>query len=255
MRRTWKYLVALLGRRLEDAADPEIQIEQAIEESKQQHARLVQQAAAVIGNERQLALRLSRMIDQVAGLRSSAREALVLADQARASDDAGGAVKYEQTAQSFAVALVSTESEMRDLKQLHDRAIEGAAGAREAVETNALELRRQLTERTRLLSQLEQTKLQERMNAALMTMNSLAPTSDQPTMEHVRDKIEQRYSNALGMAEMSSTAIEVQRLTMHKASLDAEAERQLASLRLSLAAGQRDRGEGDGQGPGSADVD
>jgi len=243
MRRTWNYFVAMLGRRLEDAADPEIQIEQAIEESKAQHARLVQQAAAVIGNERQLALRLSRMIDQVGGLRSSAREALVLGDEAGRSGELETAAKYEETAQSFAVALVSAESEMRDLKELHDRAIEGAAGAREAVETNALELRRQLTERTRLLSQLEQTKLQERMNASLMTMNSLAPASDQPSMEHVRDKIEQRYSRALGMAEISSTTIEVQRLTMHKASLDAEAERQLASLRLSLRPPGQD-GEG-----------
>ena len=240
MRRTWKYLVAMLGRRLEDAADPEIQIEQAIEESKVQHARLVQQAAAVIGNERQLALRLSRMIDSVGGLRASAREALVLADEAGRAGELEAAATYEETAQSFAVALASTESEMRDLKELHDRAIEGAAGAREAVETNALELRRQLTERTRLLSQLEQAKLQERMNASLMTMSSLAPSSDQPSIEHVRDKIEQRYSKALGMAEISSTTIEVQRLTMHKASLDAEAERQLASLRLSLPAPGRD---------------
>ena len=84
------------------------------------------------------------------------------------------------------------------------------------------------------------------MNAALMTMSSLAPAADQPSLEHVRNKIEQRYSNALGMAEMSSTTIEVQRLTMHKASLDAGAEHQLASLRLSLRAPEREdrRNEG-----------
>src|SRR5262245_65770190 len=125
MRSTWKYLVALLGRRFEDAADPEIQIEQAIEESRQQHARLVQQAAAVIGNERQLALRLSRMIDQVGGLRSSAREALVLADQARGSGEADAATKDEETAQSFAGALVAAEAEMRELEALHERASDG----------------------------------------------------------------------------------------------------------------------------------
>ena len=74
LRRTWKYTVALLGRRFEDVADPEIQIEQAIEEGKRQHALLVQQAAAVIGNQHELELKLGRTIDQVDGLRSSARE-------------------------------------------------------------------------------------------------------------------------------------------------------------------------------------
>ena len=83
MRRTWKYLVALLGRRFEDAADPEIQIEQAIEEGRRQHAMLVEQAAAVIGNQHELEIRLGRAIDRVEGLRSSAADAVRFADAAR----------------------------------------------------------------------------------------------------------------------------------------------------------------------------
>jgi len=234
IRRTWKYTVALLGRRFEDAADPEIQIEQAIEEGKRQHALLVQQAAAVIGNQHEVELRLGRSIDQVASLRSSAREALRLADEARSAGDERGAMAYEETAQSFAVALVSTEAEMRDLKVLHDHSVDGAAAAKAAVETNALELRGRLTERTRLLSQLEQTKLQERMNAALGSVSLLAPESDVPSFERIRDKIERRYTQALGVAEIGTTTVEVRALQVQKASLDAEAARQLAALRSSL---------------------
>jgi phage shock protein A len=233
-RKTWKYSVALLTRRFEDVADPEIQIEQAIEEGKRQHAMLVQQAAAVIGNQHELELKLGRTMDQVEALRSSARESLRLADESRASGDEEAAASYEETAQSFAVALVSTEAEMRDLKVLHDHAVDGAAGAKAAVETNALELRQQLTERTQLLSQLEQTKLQERMNAALGAMSPLAPDSDVPSLDRVRDKIERRYTRALGTAEVGSTTIEVRTLNVRKATLDAEAARQLAALRSSL---------------------
>ena len=234
MRRTWKYAAALLTRRFEDVADPEIQIEQAIEEGKRQHAMLVQQAAAVIGNQHELELRLGRSIDQVEGLRSSAREALRLADASRRAGDESSAGAYEETAQAFAVALVSSEAEMRDLKVLHDHAVEGAAAAKAAVETNALELRQRLTERTRLLSQLEQTKLQERMNTALGQMSAMAPASDVPSFDGIRDKIERRYTRALGMAEVGSTTVEVRTLNVRKAALDAEAARQLAGLRAGL---------------------
>lgn len=234
LRRTWKYSMAWLGRRFEDGADPEIQIEQAIEEGRRQHAMLVEQAAAVIGNRRELELRLGRTFDQVEGLRSSAREALRLAERARQAGDDQGAASYEETAQAFAVALVSTEAEMRDLKELHDHAVDGAAAAKAAVETNALELRQRLTTRTRLLSQLEQTKLQERMNAALGGMSELAPRADVPSFDRIRDKIERRYSKAIGVAEIGATTIEVRALDVQKASLDAEAGRQLAALRASL---------------------
>jgi phage shock protein A len=243
LRRTWKYTVALLGRRFEDVADPEIQIEQAIEEGKRQHQLLVEQAAAVIGNQHELELKLGRTIDQVEALRGSARESLRLADDARRNGDEGAAASYEDTAQSFAVALVSSEAEMRDLKVLHDHSVDGAAAAKAAVETNALELRQRLTERTRLLSQLEQTKLQERMNAALGSMSALAPAADVPSFDRIREKIERRYAQALGMAEVGSTTIEVRSLNVRKATLDADAARQLAVLRASLNAGRALEGD------------
>jgi len=235
--------VALLGRRFEDVADPEIQIEQAIEEGKRQHRLLVEQAAAVIGNQHELELKLGRTIDQVEALRGSARESLRLADDARRNGDEGAAASHEDTAQSFAVALVSSEAEMRDLKVLHDHSVDGAAAAKAAVETNALELRQRLTERTRLLSQLEQTKLQERMNAALGSMSALAPAADVPSFDRIREKIERRYAQALGMAEVGSTTIEVRSLNVRKATLDADAARQLAVLRASLNAGRALEGD------------
>ena len=238
-RRTYRYTVALLTRRFEDAADPEIQIEQAIEEGKRQHGLLVQQAAAVIGNQHELELRLGRSIDRVGRPpRVGPRGAAARRRRRRTPATSGQAASYESTAESFAVALVTSEAELRDLKVLHDHAVHGAAAAKEAVETNALELRRRLTERTRLLSQLEQTKMQERMNAALGSLGELAPDSDVPTLERVRDKLERRYAQALGMAEVQATTVEVGALQVQKASLDAQAARALSEIRLSLQEGE-----------------
>ena len=95
----WKYLMALFGAKIDEYADPKVQIQQAIEDAQRQHQALVQQAAAVIGNQRQLEMKLSRQMSEVEKLQASARQALVLADQARADGDEAKAAEYEQTAQ------------------------------------------------------------------------------------------------------------------------------------------------------------
>ena len=61
--RGWKYLSAWFGTKIDEKADPKIQIEQAIQEAQRQHQALTQQAAAVIGNQRQLELQLDRQLE------------------------------------------------------------------------------------------------------------------------------------------------------------------------------------------------
>ena len=63
--RGWKYFLALLSGKLDEHADPKIQIQQAIEEAQYTHQRLTKQAAAVIGNQRQLEMKLARQMSEV----------------------------------------------------------------------------------------------------------------------------------------------------------------------------------------------
>src|SRR5688572_33413175 len=108
--------MALLSGKLEEHSDPKIQIQQAIEEAQRQHQALSQQAAAVIGNQRQLEMKLNRQLGEIEKLQASARQALVLADQARANGDETGAQRYEETAQIYATQLVTAEQSVEDLK-------------------------------------------------------------------------------------------------------------------------------------------
>src|SRR3954470_15537232 len=120
--KAWKYLMAAFGATIDEYADPKVQIQQAIEEAQRTHQALTQQAAAVIGNQRQLEMKLSRQMAEVEKLQASARQAIVLADKARAAGNEAEAVRYENTAQAFATQLVSGEQSMEDLKTLHDQA-------------------------------------------------------------------------------------------------------------------------------------
>ncbi|GID25858.1 PspA/IM30 family protein [Paractinoplanes brasiliensis] len=231
----WRYMMALFGAKIDEYADPKVQIQQAIEDAQRQHQALVQQAAAVIGNQRQLEMKLSRQMSEVEKLQGMARQALVLADRARAAGDESEAQKYESTAQTLATQLVSGEQSMEDLKTLHDQALSAAGQARKAVENNAMVLQQRIAERSRLLSQLEQAKMQETVAKSLESMSSLAAPGNTPSLDEVRDKIERRYADAMGRAELAGNSVEGRMLEVQKSSLDMAGSSRLEQIRASMA--------------------
>jgi phage shock protein A len=231
----WRYMMALFGAKIDEYADPKVQIQQAIEDAQRQHQALVQQAAAVIGNQRQLEMKLSRQMSEVEKLQGMARQALTLADRARGGGDEAEAQKYESTAQTLATQLVAGEQSMEDLKTLHDQALSAAGQARKAVENNAMVLQQRIGERSRLLSQLEQAKMQETVARSLESMSSLAAPGNTPSLDEVRDKIEQRYANAMGRAELASNSVEGRMLEVQKSSLDMAGASRLDQIRASMS--------------------
>jgi phage shock protein A len=241
----WHYLMALFGAKIDEHADPKVQIQQAIADAQRQHQALVQQAAAVIGNQRQLEMKLSRQMTEVERLQSMARQALVLADRSRAAGDEAEAGRYEQSAQTLATQLVSAEQATEDLKTLHDQALGAAAQARGAVENNSMILQQKLAERTKLLSQLEQAKMQESVARSLESMSSLAAPANTPSLDEVRDRIERRYATAMGRAELAGNSVEGRMLEIQKATLDSAGSSRLEQIRSSMAgeqlAGQQER--------------
>ncbi|WP_431942053.1 PspA/IM30 family protein [Micromonospora marina] len=234
----WKYLMALFGAKIDEHADPKVQIQQAVEEAQRQHQALVQQAAAVIGNQRQLEMKLSRQMTEVEQLQGNARQALAVADQARGKGDEAEAGRYEQTAQMLATQLVSAEQALEDLKTLHDQALGAAAQARKAVENNSMILQQKLAERTKLLSQLEQAKMQESVASSLESMSSLTAPANTPSLDEVRDRIERRYATAMGRAELAGNSVEGRMLEVQKATLDSAGSARLEQIRSSMAGEQ-----------------
>ena len=122
--KAWKYLMALFNAKIDEHADPKVQIQQAIEEAQRTHQALTQQAAQVIGNQRQLEMRLNRQLADIEKLQVNVRQALTLADQATAAGDAAKATEYNNAAEAFAAQLVTAEQSVEDLKALHDQALQ-----------------------------------------------------------------------------------------------------------------------------------
>ncbi|GAA5167820.1 phage shock protein PspA [Pseudonocardia eucalypti] len=243
--KAFKYLGALFSSKVDEYADPKVQIQQAIEEAQRQHQALSQQAAAVIGNQRQLEMKLNRQLGEIEKYQNSARQALVLADQARSQGDVAKAQQYENAAQVTATQLVTAEQSVEDLKVLHDQSLGAAQQAKAAVERNSMILQQKIAERTKLLSQLEQAKMQEESAKSLQQMSELAAPGNTPSLEEVRDKIEKRYANALGSAELAQNSVQGRMLEVQQATVDMAGASRLEQIRASMggaaggAAGQQ----------------
>ncbi|MDN8579443.1 PspA/IM30 family protein [Corynebacterium bovis] len=234
--KAWKYLMASFDSKIEENADPKIQIEQAIREAEDQHRALSQQAAAVIGNQRQLEMKLNRQLADVEKLQANTRQALTLADKARAEGDASKATEYENTAEAFAAQLVTAEQGVEDLKALHDQSLQQAQQAKQAVERNSMQLQQKVAERTKLLSQLEQAKMQEKVAESLQGMDAVSSGST-PNLDQVRDKIEKRYANALGQAELAESSVQGRMAEVEHASTQLAGHSRLEQLRAEMNQG------------------
>ena len=233
MRKWWRYLTASLTGKFNERADPKVQLEQAIMEAQEQHRRLVEQAANVIANQKQTELRLNRSMEELEKLNGLARQAVRMADDATKAGDAGKAAEYTQSAEAFANRLIAVENDVEGLKTMHLQSTQAAGQAKAAVQQNSRQLQTKLAERQKLLSQLDQAKMQEQVNAAMTSLNQQVG-QDVPTLDEVRQKIETRYAKALGSAELAEQSVENRMLEVEQAQMNVEAQARLAAIKEQL---------------------
>jgi phage shock protein A len=233
LKRWWKYFTAKLNSSFNEKADPKVQLEQAIMEAQDQHRRLREQAANVIANQKQTEMRLNRLLEEYEKVSGNARQAVLMADEATKSSDTAKADEYTRAAESFANRMIALENEIEDTKTLHLQSTEAAEQAKTAVKQNSTVLQQKLSERQKLLGQLDQAKMQEQMNKAMATLSETVG-EDVPTFTEVRDKIEQRYAKAKGMSELTGESVEARMLEIEQAAMNTEASARLEEIRSQL---------------------
>ena len=156
-----------------------------------------------------------------------------MADDAAKKGDTAKVEEYTSAAESFATRLIAIESEVEDLKQLALQSSQASDQAKAAVQQNATALQRKLAERNKLLSQLDQAKMQEQVNKAMASLSETVG-EDVPTFDEVRDKIEARYAKAKGMSELTESSVESRMLEVEQAAANSEAQTRLAQIRAQL---------------------
>lgn len=231
----WKYMMQSFDSKIDQNADPRVQIQQAVAQAKKNHQEISQQAASIIGNRNQLQMKLDRLIKSQEDLQAKTRTALQAADKAAGAGDTEKAQQFNSTAEVLASQLVSVEQELAQTKQAYESAEQAAREAQAQQQQSEARLQEQLAQVSQLESQLNQAKMQEQTAKTMDSMQQFNTDDSVPTLDGVRDKIERRYADALGQQEISKSSMTDRMAEIQAAGTDIAASNRLDEIRASMA--------------------
>ncbi|MCT2097770.1 PspA/IM30 family protein [Dietzia cinnamea] len=198
----WNYLKASLDKSVDDNADPKVLVHQAMSNARQQHKSVTDQAAAVIGNAKQLEIAMGTKARQLDEVQGQIRQTLQVAEQARAEGDTARAQQFDAQAEQLAGRLVALEQDLENTRQLHGQAVQASEQAKQAVKESEHRLRETLAQEDQLLLQATQAEMQHRSTESMASLQG-AGGGNSPTFDEIRAKIEGRYTTALGKQELA----------------------------------------------------
>lgn len=233
LKRLWGYITTLFKGSAERMMKPEVEIEQAINEAKKRDQQLRNQAAKVVAHRTQLESKMEKAAEDVGEAREMAKQAIMKAEEAKASGDASGQEKWTKAAQSIAMKLQAAENNLGTLTTQFGTASTQADKAKDAVQANAMRVSELAAKRMELLGSLEAAKMQESVNKAVDAMSNMSDY-DLPSLEKVEEKIEARKAEAMAKAELREATPEGSEYELKEAINMAQADAKLEELKAEL---------------------
>ncbi len=232
-KRVWGYFATLFKRTTENAMDPEIEIEQAINNAKKQDQQLRNQAAKVVAHRTQLESKMEKAADAVGENREMAKQAILRVEDAKAKGDVEGQTKWVKTAQALAMKLQASENNLNTLKVQYETAAVQADKAKAAVTANAMKVQELAAKQMELLGTLQAAKMQESVNKAVDTMSNTMDY-EAPSLEKVEEKIEKRQAEAMAKAELRDSTPDGAEAELKEAINMVQADAKLEELKAEL---------------------
>jgi phage shock protein A len=236
IKKWWHNLWGKAEARVDASAEPTVQLNEAIRDAQEQHRQLTEQAAAVIANQKQAEMRLNSKMSELEKLNTNARQALKMASSAQAGGDATKAQQFDTAAESITTQLITVEKDVEDLKVTVLESTQAAQQAKQAVQTNSRRLQEKLAEKNKLLSKLDQAKMQEQLNKAMGSLTA-SVGNELPSFNEIQEKIEARYARAKGMSELQEESVEGRIAEIEQASVNVEAQARLEAMKAELGLG------------------
>lgn len=232
-KRLWGYIKTLFRVKAEAAMDPEVEIEQAIQEARKRDQELRNQAAKVVAHRTQLESKIDKAADEAGSARELAKQALLKAQESTAAGDAAGADKWTKAAQGMAMKLTASENNLNSLKSQYESAVGQADDAKKAVTQNAMRLQELAAKRMELVGSLQQAKMQESVNKAVEAI-SATMGDEAVSMDKVEEKIEKRKAEAMARAELREATPDGAEMELREAVSLSQADAKLAELKTEL---------------------
>jgi phage shock protein A len=236
LRRWWNYIKTWFGMKSKEAMDPQVEIEAAINEARQQDKVLRNEAAKVIAHRTRVADEVEEASKEVAEARELAKQALLKADDATRTGNAAESQKWTAAAQSIAMRLQASQKNVEAMQQQLVLADQQSQQAQSAVRNNAMRLEEVAAKRMQMLGQLQAAKMQETVNKAMATISAKVG-GDAPSLDEIEDKIQDRMAAAAAHAQLDAQSPEGAMAELERSVDLSSADATLDDLRAELGLG------------------
>ncbi|HZP81690.1 MAG TPA: PspA/IM30 family protein [Chthonomonadaceae bacterium] len=219
-KRIWRYLRALVMGKLDEWEDPEIILNEAVREMKENQIKNRELAVQAITQKNNLQAEVDKEERMVAELERKATLALQSGNRELAKQFLKEKALHDQTLQSMRQNLVA--------------ATEAAEKVKIAIKQEEERIRVRTAEALAMKANMKQAQIQIKINKAL---DQFQFSENEQQWTHANERIRTMQSEASARAEVASTSIDSKLREMEVSQMDVEADRQLAELEAKLAVG------------------
>ena len=218
--RIWRYLNALINGKLDEWEDPEIILNQATKEMKENQIKNRELAVQAITQKNNLQAEVDKEERMVAELERRATLAVQSGNRELAKQFLKEKALHDQTLTSMRGNLVS--------------ASEAAEKVKLAIKSEEERIRRKTAEALAMKANMKQAQIQIKINKAL---DQFQFSENEQQWSHVNERITSMQSEASARAEIANTSIDAKLRDMEVSQMDVEADRQLAELEAKMNMG------------------
>jgi phage shock protein A len=214
------YLKALLNGKLDQIEDPEIILNEAVREMKENIAKNRELAIQAITQKNNLQAEVDKEERFTAELERKATVALQAGNRELAKQFLKEKTLHDQTLTSLRTNLAS--------------AVEASEKVKQAIRSEEDRFRIRTAEALAMKANMKQAQIQIKINKAL---DGFQFSENENQWSHVQERIQSMQSEASARAEMASTNIDARLREIEVSQADVEADRALAELETKLSLG------------------
>ncbi|MCE5314660.1 MAG: PspA/IM30 family protein [Armatimonadota bacterium] len=217
--RIWRYLKALLLGKLDELENPEILLQEAAREMRENLAANRQRAVTAITQKNNLKALLDEQEKRVAQLQAQAEMAVKNGDRDLARRVLREKMTFEETIESTRAS--------------YEQAIQASEAIKVAIRRQEETVRQRTAEALAKKAQWKQAQIQIEIDKAL---NGLTFEAESSAWERAGEKIRTAQSEAAARAELSQASIQAKIAGLQDDTVDAQAEKALEELEQKMTA-------------------
>ncbi|MEN6357674.1 MAG: PspA/IM30 family protein [Armatimonadota bacterium] len=216
--RLWRYLKALFLGKLDELENPEVLLQEAAREMRENLAANRQRAVTAITQKNNLKSLMDEQEKRVAQLEAQAEMAVKRGDRDLARRVLREKMTFEET-------IVTTRTS-------YDQAVEASEAIKIAIRRQEETVRQRTAEALAKKAQWKQAQIQIEIDKAL---NGLTFEAESSAWERAGEKIRTAQSEAAARAELSQASIQAKIAGLQDDAVDAQAEKALEELEQKMA--------------------